>query len=118
VDWPGKLDTVDEVDIETRRAADAPAHRTTIWVVVEDGDVFIRSLRGRSGRWYRELVANPDAVLHVDGESVPVRGTVADDPGSVERASAGLRRKYAASGALRSMLRDEMLDATVRLEPR
>jgi hypothetical protein len=119
VDWPGRLDTVREVDIETRRSAGAPVNRTTIWVVVEKGEVYVRALRGRSGRWYRELLANPDAVLHVDGEAVPVRATVADDPESVERTSAGLRRKYADyAGSLRSMLREEILDSTVRLEPR
>jgi hypothetical protein len=118
VDWPGTIDAVAEVDIETSRGSGAPVHRTTIWAVVEDGDVYVRALRGRSGRWYRELIANPDATLHLDGQSVPVRATVADDPESIERASAGLRRKYGASSALDSMLRDEILDSTLRLERR
>jgi hypothetical protein len=59
VDWPGQIDAVREVDIETRRADDAPAHRTTIWAVVEDGDVYVRSWRGAGGRWRRELAAIP-----------------------------------------------------------
>jgi hypothetical protein len=118
MDWPGPIDTHREIDIETSRAPDAPVHRTTIWAVVEDGQVYIRSLRGASGRWYRELIANPEAAVLVDGESVPVRGVQASDAESVERASAGLRRKYADSSALDSMLKDEILDTTVRLEPR
>jgi hypothetical protein len=35
----------------------------------------------------------------------------------VERATAGLRRKYADSPYLDSMIREEILDATIRLEP-
>jgi hypothetical protein len=35
----------------------------------------------------------------------------------VKRASAGYRRKYADSPSMASMLRDEILDTTVRLEP-
>ena len=116
VDWPGQIDAVPEVDIETRRADDAPAHRTTIWVVVEDGDVYVRSWRGAGGRWHRELTANPAAVLHVEGEAVPVRAIVAADPDSVERASAGYLRKYADSPFVGSMLRDEILGTTLRLE--
>jgi hypothetical protein len=117
MDWPGEIEAVREVDIETRRAEDAPAHRTTIWAVVENGDVYVRSWRGSAGRWHRELAANPVAVLHVGGESIPVRAVAAKDPDSVERASAGYRRKYADSPSMASMVRDEILDTTVRLEP-
>src|SRR5436190_1836093 len=102
MEWPGPLETVREVDIETRRAADAPAHRTTIWLVVEDGEVYVRSVRGSAGRWYREVTANPEATLHADGEAVPVTAVSARDADSVERANAGYRRKYGDSRALDS----------------
>jgi hypothetical protein len=117
VDWPGRIETVPEVDIETRRADDEPAHRTTIWVVVDDGDVYVRSWRGTAGRWHRELTANPSAVLHVEGEAIPVRAAAASDPDSVARASAGYRRKYGDSPYVGSMLSDEIVGTTVRLEP-
>src|SRR4051812_29684668 len=103
MDWPGRLETAREVDIETRRSADAPAHRTTIWQVVEDGQVYVRSIRGGAGRWYRELAANPVATVHVQGEAVPVRAVSATDADSVERANAGYRRKYADSSSVESM---------------
>ena len=113
MEWPGPLATVEEVDIQT-----SPSRRTTIWPVVEEGEVYVRSLRGERGRWYRELVANPDAVLHVEGEAVPVHADVTPDPQSVERASAGLKRKYAGSPYLDTMIREEILATTVRLQPR
>jgi hypothetical protein len=118
MEWPGPVESVREVDIETRRGTDAPAHRTTIWAVVDGGEVFVRSLKGSAGRWYRELSAYPEAVLHLDGDSVPVRAVSAADPDSVERATAGFRRKYGSSSALDSMIRDEIADTTTRLEPR
>ena len=118
MDWPKALEAAEEIAIETRRAADAPVHRTTIWPVVEEGEVYVRSLRGDSGRWYRDIIANPDAVVHVAGESIPVRAVHAPDAQSVGRASAGLQRKYADSPYLESMLVDEILETTVRLEQR
>lgn len=118
MDWRDRLETVREVDIETRRAADAPVHRTTIWVVVAGGEAYVRSEYGEKGRWFRELMASPDAVLHVGDEAIPVRAVRADDPESVERASAGYRAKYGDSSALDLMVRDEIAPTTVRLEPR
>lgn len=118
MEWPGRLETVGEVDVETSAAPEARAHRTTIWAAVDGDEVYVRSLRGASSRWYRELMANPDAVLHVDGEPIPVRAVHAPDDDSVARATAGFRRKYASSPALESMIRDEIADTTVRLERR
>jgi hypothetical protein len=118
MEWPGPLETVEEVEIETRRADDAPVHRTVIWIVTYDGEVYVRSLRGEDGRWFRELMANPDAALHVEGEAVPVHAARADDPQSIERATQGFRRKYGDSPYLDSMIREEIASTTVRLEPR
>ena len=116
--WPDAIDFAREVEIETRRGEGAPVHRTIIWAVVDDGDVFVRSLRGPSGRWYRELMSDPAAVLHTQHEEFPVQAVKANDPESVERTSEALRRKYSDSRSLVSMLADDILDTTVRLDPR
>jgi hypothetical protein len=118
MDWPGPLETVEEVEIETQRSEDAPVHRTVIWVVIGDGQVYVRSLRGERGRWFRELMAMPDAALHVEDEAVPVRAIRVDDPDSVAQATDGFRRKYGDSPYLDTMIRDEIASTTVRLEPR
>jgi hypothetical protein len=118
MDWPAAVDAAREVEIETRRGEGAPIHRTTIWAVVDDGEVYVRSLHGARGRWYRELLADPAAVLHVRGDAFPVQAVQAADPESIERTNDALRRKYGNSRALESMLADEILDTTVRLERR
>jgi hypothetical protein len=116
MEWPERLESVEEVDIETSRGPGAPVHRTTIWVVTGDGEVFVRSLKGEAGRWYRELIANPEARLHVEGDAVPVRAVPAADPESVASATQGFRRKYGDSPYLDSMIRREIAPTTVRLE--
>jgi hypothetical protein len=118
MEWPGRLEAAREIDIETRAGNDAPVHRTTVWVVVDGDDVFVRSYRGESGRWYREISGNPDAVVHLDEDSQPVRAVPASDPESVQRVSDGYRSKYADSSVVDSMLTDEVEPTTLRLEPR
>jgi hypothetical protein len=117
MEWPADLETVPEVDIETRSAV-GEVHRTTIWAVVDGGDVYVRSLRGSAGRWYQELVAGPDALIHVEGEAVPVHAVPAPDVESIGRANAGYQRKYVDSPYLGTMTREEILGTTLRLESR
>ena len=113
------LDEMKEVRIETRRDEDAPAHRTTIWVVTVDGDVFVRSVRGERGRWYREVSANRDAALHVGDRRIPVRAVPVTDEPTVEAVSEAYRSKYGRTspGSTRAMLLPETLPTTLKLEP-
>ena len=78
----------------------------------------MRSVNGGRGRWYRELSATNEGVLHIAGEPIPVRALPAVDPASIDRCSRGLRHKYAKDSALRTMLRPETLPTTLKLEPR
>jgi hypothetical protein len=106
------------VRIETSAGPGAPVHRTIIWIVADEtGRAFVRSHLGERGRWYRELRANPIGAVLVDGHRVPIRARRADDAG-IETCSRLLQEKHAtARGSLTSMLRDEILDTTLELEP-
>lgn len=109
------LDETGEVEIETRRGD--RTYRTVIWIVVDEGEVFVRSVRGESGKWYQRARAEPEVMLHAAGRRIPARAHPAADEDSVERTSAALRRKYRPGGSLNSMLRPEILETTMRLEP-
>ena len=59
-----KIAESDEVEIETRRGPKAPAHRVTIWIVPTEDGVYVRSYKGKRGRWYQEAMANPLVTIH------------------------------------------------------
>jgi hypothetical protein len=113
------LDETKEVRVDTHRDEDAPAHRTTIWVVTVDGGVFVRSVRGEKGRWYREVSANPSAALHVGDHRIPVRAVPVTDEPTVGAVSEAYRIKYGRTspGSTRAMLQPETLPTTLKLEP-
>lgn len=106
----------EEVRIETS-APGGPIHRTITWIVVRDGVVYVRSVNGARGRWYREGLANPAVAVHVAGRRVEARAEPADDEASIAAASEALRDKYRHDPALRTMLREHTLPTTLRLEP-
>ena len=109
--------TVRTVVIETSARPGAPVHRTPIWVAVDEADrVLVRSVRGAAGRWYRELVANPDGALDVGGRRIPFRAERATDGDRIDACSRAIAAKYASSrGSVASMLQDEILDTTLEL---
>ena len=111
------IDRTKTVRIETSKPG-GPIHKTYLWAIVDGHDVFVRSWRGAGARWYREAVANPDVALNVRKTRIPARAVPATDADSVARASAGLERKYAGDPAAKSMVREEILDTTLRLDPR
>ena len=90
---------------------------TVIWIVVEGDDVYVRSVRGESGRWYQRAMANPDVALRVGDTRFEFTAVSANDPDSIESASDALRMKYRGR-SLENMLLPETLGTTLRLEPR
>ena len=113
------LDEAEEVYIETRRDADSPEHHTIIWVVVVEGEVFVRSVRGPKGRWYREISANPEGVLHAEDTRIRARATPATDEMTTDAVSEAIRSKYedAWPGPTAGMVRQEVLPTTLELSP-
>src|SRR4029453_1852393 len=112
------LAEVGEVDIETRAGPDAPAHRTTIWVVVDGDAAYVRSVRGARGRWYREATTYPEAVLHAGGRQMPVHVERVSDAATIARVSDAFLQKYVQwPNDARAMVRDEVLPTTLRLHP-
>jgi hypothetical protein len=113
------LDESREVRIETRRNDHSPEHRTIIWVVVVEGEVFVRSVRGAKGRWYREISSNPEGALHVEDDRIPVQAAPTTEAATVDAVSAAFRSKYQQSSpaSTEAMVRPETLPTTLRLSP-
>jgi hypothetical protein len=116
-------------DSDTRRALRAeqevairtekhPNSAVVIWVVVADDEVFLRSVHGARGRWYRDLAAGGPATLEFAGRRLAVQAIPATDPAAIARASREYLMKYRPSPYAQAMVKSEILSTTLRLEPR
>jgi hypothetical protein len=110
------LDATEEIEIETTPEDGSP-HRTIIWVMVDGDEAFIRSVHGRSARWYREAIAHPDVIVHAAGRALPTRVVPAPDADSVRRTNDALTRKYTGIDGYPEMLEPAIFDTTLRLTP-
>ena len=104
-----------EVRIETRSGD--RVYRTVIWVAAENERLYVRSVRGDSGRWHQRAVTNPEVALIVGDTRVAFRAIPATDDESIEQASEGFLRKYPKGRSLDAMVLSEVLHTTLRLEP-
>ena len=104
-----------EVGIRTSQNRQRPV---TIWIVVVDDAVFVRSVRGPQGKWYVAARADGEASLVIDQREVAVRVNSATDPDSVAAVSRAILAKYATSPYAQVMVSDEIVPTTLRLDPR
>jgi hypothetical protein len=113
------LDEAKEVYIETSRDADSPEYQTIIWVVVVGSEVFVRSVRGRKGRWYQRISAHHEGALLAGDTRIPVRAAPATDNVTVETVSEAFRSKYEAAwpGPTAGIVRSKVLETTLKLSP-
>ena len=95
-----------------------PDSAVTIWVVVADDEVLVRSVPYTKGVGKRDLAGGGPATLEFDGRTTAVQAVPATDAGSIDRASREFLSKYRSSPYAASMVRPEVLQTTLRLEPR
>ncbi len=112
-----KLAETDEVQIETRRDAKSPLHRTTIWIVPTEDGVYIRSYKGRKGRWYQEALTNPLVTIRVGRPKVTARAEPEHNPPVIRAVNAAYRKKYGERwpDETQDMLKRSILPTTLRL---
>ena len=112
-----KIAESDEVEIETRRDPRSPVHRVTIWIVPTEYGVFIRSYKGKRGRWYQEALANPIVTIRLGRRKVTVRAEPEHNPLVIRAVNAAYRKKYGERwpDETQPMLRRSVLPTTLRL---
>jgi len=104
-----------EVAIRTEKH---PDDAVVIWVVAANDEVFVRSVRGSKGRWYRDLATGGSATLEFADRRLGVQALPVSDADAIARASREYLQKYQPSPYAQSMVRAEVLPTTLRLEPR
>jgi len=114
-----KIAESDEVEIETRRDPKSPLHRLTIWIVPTEYGVYVRSYKGRNGRWYQEALANPLVTVRLGRRKVSVRGEPEHNPLVLRAVNAAYRKKYGERwpDETKPMLRRSVIATTLRLTP-
>ena len=98
------------------RTGPQPQRPVTIWIVVVNDAVFVRSVRGPRGKWYRVARASGEATLVAGPQEFAVRATAVTDPATLDAVSQAFLSKYANSPYAPTMVSADNVPTTLRLE--
>jgi hypothetical protein len=112
----GMLDKSIEVEMCTPRS-DGSISRRPIWVVVVEGEAYVRSYLGPRGAWYRRAAADGEAAIGVDDQTIEVGLEPVSDEDLNRRVSDAYRAKYGERSpeSTESMVTPEVIGTTLRL---
>lgn len=115
-----RIEQADELRIAPLRGDGTSRDETTIWVVRDGDDLYVRAYRGREGAWYRDATDRHQGRISSGGVTKDVMLAEADDVALAERLDAAYRSKYGHYSAtyVDPMVADGARNATLKLVPR
>jgi hypothetical protein len=110
------LDERIEVDMLTPRRDGSISNRP-IWIVVVDGEAYVRSYLGAKGAWYQRALADGAAALELDGRKLDLQAEPAQDEELNGRISDAFEAKYGekSPGPTEAMVSPEVVATTLHL---
>ncbi|MFJ6572659.1 DUF2255 family protein [Streptomyces sp. NPDC091292] len=115
-----RIETTDELDIVPLREDGTERGATTIWVVRDGDDLFVRAVRGRGGAWYRHATARHEGQIRSGGVTKDVTLVEEGDATVNDRLDTAYRTKYRSysSAYVDPVVADTARAATLKLVPR
>jgi hypothetical protein len=114
-----KIGAAEEVQIAPLGRDGTPRKPVTVWVVRHGDDLYVRSVRGRSGHWFRGTQERHEGRIRAGAvqQDVTFVDTGHDLDDEVDAAYRAKYRRYAGS-ILNSVLTPEARSTTMKLVPR
>jgi hypothetical protein len=114
-----QIGKAEELQIESRRGDGTLRSPVTIWVVREGDDLYVRSVKGRAGPWFRGTQTRREGRIRAGGVEKDVSFAEAEAE-RYDRIDAVYRSKYRgyAERIVSSVLTPEARASTLRLVPR
>jgi hypothetical protein len=113
-----KIGTAEELQIASRRRNGTLRNPVTVWVVRHGDDLYVRSVRGRTGAWFRGAQARHEGHISAGGVEKDVTFIEGDDAINdvLDAAYRDKYRRYAAN-IVGSTVTPQARDATLKLVP-
>ncbi|ANB04274.1 hypothetical protein SAM40697_0311 [Streptomyces ambofaciens] len=113
-----RIGAAEELDLESERGDGTLRAPVTMWVVRSGDRLYVRSVKGVDGPWYRGTRSRHQGRVEAGGVRADVTFHDAD-PGEYADVDAAYREKYGRyTSIVEHVLTDRARASTLRLEPR
>ena len=114
-----RIGQAEELELASLRQDGTLRDPVTMWVVRDGDDLYVRSMNGRSGAWFRGTQTRHEGHIRAGGVDRDVNFADAD-PAVNDRIDAAYRSKYRRYGAniIGGVVNPESRAATIKLVPR
>ena len=117
-DQLSRIEGADELDLASVRRDGTLRNPVTIWVVRRGDDLYVRSVNGRTGAWFRGAQDRHEARIHAGDVETDVLLVETDDVNDeIDAAYRAKYRRYAAK-IVDTVVTPEARAATLKLVPR
>ena len=114
-----RIGTAEELQIASLRGDGTLQNPVTIWIVRLVDDLYVRSVNGRTGAWFRGTQVRHEGHIRAGGIAKDVTFMDAD-PGINDQIDAAYRTKYRryAASIISTIVSPKARSATIKLVPR
>jgi hypothetical protein len=115
-----KIGTAEELEIASLRRDGTLRNPVTIWVVRVGDDLYVRSVNGREGAWFRGVQGRHEGRIRAGGVEKDVTFVEEPAPNLNDQIDAVYRAKYQRYGEriVGSIVNTRARSATIKLVPR
>jgi hypothetical protein len=113
-----RIGTAEELQLASVRSDGTPRAPVTMWVVEHDDYLYVRSVKGRTGSWFRGAQTRHEATIRAGGVEKEVN--LIETDAAPDALDAAYHAKYGGAypTIVPSIVAPEARAATLKLEPR
>ncbi|MCP2329227.1 hypothetical protein HDA40_007734 [Hamadaea flava] len=114
-----RIDHTDELELASQRRDGTLRDPVTMWVVRDGDDLYVRSMHGRAGKWFRGTQVRDAGHIRSGGVDRDVSFVVDDGKALNDRIDKAYTSKYGRYGAniVGGVVNPDSRAATIRLVP-
>lgn len=111
-----RLDQLSEIRVAGRRNDNTLRTLTIVWHVVVNDSLYVRSVRGTDGSWYKGAIRHHEGAIAFDGDTRNV--TYVPDATADSQIDTAYFGKYGNGSSTRAITNAAARATTLRIEPR
>jgi hypothetical protein len=115
-----RIGQADELDLSSQRRDGSLRDPVTMWVVRDGDDLYVRSIHGQAGAWFRGTQTRRQGRIRSGGVDKDVTFVVDTDAALNDRIDGAYRNKYRRYGdrIVGTVVNAASRDSTIKLVPR